>query len=166
MSFIISHAEISTIVVSVDNLKIVNDVRQKHPNLRHIIVMDDNLSAKDAQLLAELNGTYDSKFSDVEKLGAANPFENVLPASEELYTICYTSGTTGDPKGAMLTHGNLMAAVTGIADRIPADVGESADVVFSYLPLAHIYERVVETNATSQGHAIGFFQGVRNFLPA
>jgi long-chain acyl-CoA synthetase len=58
--------------------------------------------------------------------------------SEDLLTLIYTSGTTGNPKGVMLTHGNLAANLTGISHLI--DLTEE-DVVLSYLPLCHSYER-------------------------
>jgi len=57
------------------------------------------------------------------------------------YTLCYTSGTTGDPKGAMLTHGNMMACMAGI--QMSTLSFNSDDTHVSYLPMAHIYERAM-----------------------
>ena len=58
----------------------------------------------------------------------------------ELATLVYTSGTTGRPKGVMLSHHNMISVAEAILDRIP---GTSDDVFLSYLPMAHIFERVV-----------------------
>lgn len=57
---------------------------------------------------------------------------------DTLATIVYTSGTTGTPKGVMLTHGNLLANVEGIIEMFPV---KPEDRSLSYLPLSHIFER-------------------------
>ena len=60
------------------------------------------------------------------------------PKPETTYLLCYTSGTTGLPKAAKLTHENLMSATTAsMYGGIEANVD---DVAISYLPLAHVFE--------------------------
>ena len=61
-------------------------------------------------------------------------------APDTLFTIGYTSGTTGKPKGAMLTHGNIFASVAHTAT---IHVRHSGDRIFSALPLPHVYGNVV-----------------------
>lgn len=65
-------------------------------------------------------------------------------------------GTTGNPKGAMLTHGN-MVAVQRAAD-FQVEILAS-DVHISYLPLAHVFERVVLLGILTKGASAGFFRG-------
>ncbi|TYZ58166.1 hypothetical protein PybrP1_003030, partial [[Pythium] brassicae (nom. inval.)] len=92
----------------------------------------------------------------VRAAGKAHPHEADPPLPDDISTICYTSGTTGDPKGAMVTHSNVMFGITMVGDYarlVPSDVH------LSYLPLAHIYERNVQTNAIASGASIGFYQG-------
>jgi len=67
----------------------------------------------------------------------------------DLLTLIYTSGTTADPKGAMLTHGNLVSNVLGAASVVNIENGERA---LSFLPLTHIFERMA-------GHFLMFHVG-------
>lgn len=57
---------------------------------------------------------------------------------DELLTICYTSGTTGEPKGAMLSHRNIIANVRGAIERFSITAN---DRLLSFLPLCHMFER-------------------------
>jgi long-subunit acyl-CoA synthetase (AMP-forming) len=59
-------------------------------------------------------------------------------APDDLITLCYTSGTTGPPKGVQLTHANLVAEVNGVYDATPYHAGDST---VSYLPHAHMADR-------------------------
>lgn len=61
--------------------------------------------------------------------------------ASDLASIVYTSGTTGEPKGVMLTHGNFLSEILGIRPLYPIT---SRDEVMSFLPLAHIAERIVD----------------------
>uniref|UniRef100_A0A166H571 AMP-dependent synthetase/ligase domain-containing protein n=1 Tax=Daucus carota subsp. sativus TaxID=79200 RepID=A0A166H571_DAUCS len=82
------------------------------------------------------------------------PFRPPKPA--DIATICYTSGTTGNPKGAVLSHGGLIANVAGATYKI---IWNTSDVYISYLPLAHIYERYHQIMVPYYGTAVGFYQG-------
>jgi long-chain acyl-CoA synthetase len=83
-------------------------------------------------------------FEELRKTGAEalqrNPklAEPHQPHPDDLFTVCYTSGTTGEPKGAMLTHRNVLSNVHAV---IPLfDLNEN-DVLVSFLPLCHMFER-------------------------
>jgi long-chain acyl-CoA synthetase len=93
----------------------------------------------------------------VESIGARK-LTNPIPATlDQIATICYTSGTTSTPKGVVLTHRNLSAAMSALLHGIP-DLGDNWSMI-SYLPLAHIYERVFEVLVASCGAKIGYFTG-------
>lgn len=72
--------------------------------------------------------------------------------------FCYTSGTTGDPKAAMLTHKNLTSAASNIFLINGVQILED-DVSISYLPLAHSFEKVLFTAALLIGVSYGFYSG-------
>ncbi|MEA2451840.1 MAG: long-chain acyl-CoA synthetase [Actinomycetota bacterium] len=77
-----------------------------------------------------------ASWDDIAKLGEAAPDPDV--AEDDLAVLAYTSGTTGEPKGAMLTHGNLLANLNQQMSIPEAHVTEE-DVLFLALPLFHIF---------------------------
>ena len=71
--------------------------------------------------------------------------------------FCYTSGTTGDPKAAKLTHKNFLAVAT--ASKFAGfDLGVN-DTMISYLPLAHSFEKILQAVSLVRGTKIGFYGG-------
>lgn len=83
------------------------------------------------------------------------PFYDVKP--DDCFTFSYTSGTTGNPKAAMISHKNLLSVYCG-AFYGPCKLLET-DVHLSYLPLPHIYERLVDICLLTAGASIGFYGG-------
>jgi long-chain acyl-CoA synthetase len=112
------------------------ELRRQLPALKHVIVFDD---------LAATEGTL--PFVDVAIRGrqARERFpewqaEALAAQPGDLATIIYTSGTTGDPKGVMLTHGNITSNVVAALKLLELT---DADECLSFLPLSHIFERMV-----------------------
>ena len=74
-----------------------------------------------------------------------------------LVRLCAGSGTTGDPKGAVLTHRSLVADIA--AALMHSLSVKPSDVHISYLPLAHIFERVFSDGILMCGASMGFYRG-------
>lgn len=80
-----------------------------------------------------------------------------VPNRQSLMTICYTSGTTGNPKGVMITHNSLIVSLEACDSRFISLFPN--DIYLSYLPLAHMMERMCTNGLMAHGGRIGFFGG-------
>uniref|UniRef100_F1KYL1 Long-chain-fatty-acid--CoA ligase n=1 Tax=Ascaris suum TaxID=6253 RepID=F1KYL1_ASCSU len=130
----------------------------QYPSLKFILVMDE-YSATLTQMGKEVGVTV-LPLIEIERLGRETTAKAALlvPKPDDLCTICYTSGTTGTPKGAMLTHANVIAASIAL-DHFPNSRTCAKDISISYLPLAHMYERLLHCIGYQVGARIGFFRG-------
>ena len=165
IEFISKHAELPSIVTSLNHIPVLFSLKPRLPHLKIIICLDsmdagerpghsklDILSAIGSDL-----GVAVYSLAAVEALGESlgsvkfNP-----PTPDDIITINYTSGTTGDPKGVVLSHRTCIAAVSTSACTAALD---PSDTGLSYLPLAHIYGRMVEQALLFAGGSIGFFHG-------
>lgn len=94
-------------------------------------------------------------FGELRALGEANPAAPVEPKPEDTYCIMYTSGSTGPPKGVPVTHAGFVAAVAGLYTVMEEAVSHR-EYVLAYLPLAHIFELVLENLVVFVGATLGY----------
>ncbi|XP_005048837.1 PREDICTED: long-chain-fatty-acid--CoA ligase 5 [Ficedula albicollis] len=159
--YIVNKAEISVVICDTPakaEVLLKNCEEKKTPGLKIIVLMD--LFDKELQERGAKVGIEILSLQEVEELGRNNIREPVPPKPEDLSVVCFTSGTTGNPKGAMLTHQNVVSNAAAFL-RCTENTIEctSSDVAISYLPLAHMFERVVQAVVYSCGAKVGFFQG-------
>ncbi|KAK0134292.1 Long-chain-fatty-acid--CoA ligase 3 [Merluccius polli] len=125
----------------------------KVPSLQHILVVGSKASSWPGYP----QGISINNMATIQELGARP--ENVArgrkrPRPSDLAVIMYTSGSTGIPKGVLISHSNLLAGVTGIAERVAGLCEE--DTYIGYLPLAHVLELNAELVCLSHGCRIGY----------
>ncbi len=130
-------------------------VRGNVPTLEAIFLLEGDDTGETAVPIAAL-------FAEGADLPGPRP--EVDP--ESVACLIYTSGTTGDPKGAMLTHRNLVDnCVNSLAHFRNGNVGISdSDTFLSFLPLAHSFERIIHLFALSAGARIAYSQGARTLM--
>ncbi|MCH8960862.1 MAG: long-chain fatty acid--CoA ligase [Bacteroidetes bacterium] len=136
--------------------------RDEAPTLQKIIVWDlEGLRDFTDPMLM----TFDDLLERGRQEAEADPdlFESYLDdiAPDDTVVIVYTSGTTGPPKGAMLTHRNVLWTVQAYADLDPQLAPRETDEVMSFLPLCHIFERLfsVFTHLTF-GYTVNFVESL------
>uniref|UniRef100_A0A8C2YHN8 Long-chain-fatty-acid--CoA ligase n=1 Tax=Coturnix japonica TaxID=93934 RepID=A0A8C2YHN8_COTJA len=159
--YIVNTADISTVICDKpDKARTLLDhvERRETPGLRSIILMDP--FEKELMEKGRSCGVRIQSMQEVEDCGRENRHVPVPPRPEDLSIVCFTSGTTGNPKGAMLTHGNVVADFSGFLKVTEKVIfPRQDDVLISFLPLAHMFERVIQSVVYCHGGRIGFFQG-------
>jgi long-chain acyl-CoA synthetase len=123
-------------------------IRETLPGLRHVI-----------RFVGESDGAL--TLDGLRELGAQTADDAIdqrvqAITEDDVATIVYTSGTTGPPKGCMLTHGNLRRTLDGIRQRISIQPGE--DIFYLFLPLAHVLARIVQLFSIDAGGELAYWR--------
>ncbi|CAD5223904.1 unnamed protein product [Bursaphelenchus okinawaensis] len=128
--------------------------------IKHIVIMSDHqhINAHNDRL-----NTNVYSWSRLLETGRLSPHDPVPAKPTDTYMICHTSGTTGQPKGAMISHRALLSSMTGTyinwfnaANRLTLS---NSDVYLSFLSLAHVYEQIMQSIMMYSGCQVGFYGG-------
>ena len=162
--FICEQTEIKTILVTPDLVDMLCDFKQKFnlDKLTYAILFDLTTNCDSDKVLNRLKDAGFTAYSFTKDFIKEN--NNVkesdlnLSKPDTIMTICYTSGTTGNPKGVMLSQRNLISVLETVIDGGSIPVDEYAAHI-SFLPLAHIFERMVISGFMGIGAKVGFISG-------
>lgn len=149
----LNETEVTTVICGKKELKKLVDISGQLDTVERVICLDNEVPSNVA-LVDRSTSWIISSFPDVERIGRENPVDADLPLPSDVAVIMYTSGSTGLPKGVMMTHANVLATVSAVMTIVPG-LG-SKDVYLAYLPLAHILELAAENVIAAVGSAIGY----------
>jgi long-chain acyl-CoA synthetase len=142
---------VAVIAETADHQARVEQARASAPNLKHVWTIDaggiETLTAAGADVSDDA----------VEKLRSA-------VTSQNLATLIYTSGTTGRPKGCRLTHANFRAELGGALERLPALFNHPDASTLLFLPLAHVFARIIQVGAIRSGARLGHTADVKDLV--
>ena len=172
MRFIVNQTELRIMIIEASSLHdferdVLTHNEGKTIGTIILIGFDENKNHNEIKKSVENRGIRVFTFEEVENHGALpkNKQPHSKPNLHDVTTISYTSGTTGDPKGVMLTHANFVVDASNSHYMLPRPVRKS-DCWFSYLPLPHVFERTVQVAFCMMGARVGFYSGDLKNMPA
>uniref|UniRef100_A0A5B6Z4B6 Long-chain-fatty-acid--CoA ligase n=1 Tax=Davidia involucrata TaxID=16924 RepID=A0A5B6Z4B6_DAVIN len=160
VEFVICHAEVT--IAFVEEKKIP-EVLKTFPNTTKYLRTIVSFGKVNPEQREEVEkfGLAIYSWDEFLLLGVDKQFDLPVKRKGDICTIMYTSGTTGDPKGVMISNNSIVTLIAGVK-RLLESVNEALnvkDVYLSYLPLAHIFDRVIEECFINHGASIGFWRG-------
>ena len=165
IKYILNHAELKAVFVDTyARLMNILEVIDELPHL-NLLVHFNSLSAEESEKVNSYRGKVDIvSFEELLEIGRFNVHPPKPPRINDIATICYTSGTTGIPKGALISHLNIIANEAAIFERVNKphlnyNRSDPPVVHMSYLPLAHMLERQASVMSFLSGGKYGFISG-------
>src|SRR6056297_80022 len=166
LGYILGFSDCSLVIVeNADQMEKVLSVKKEIPSLKRFVVLDPGYEKKSEHSVpvstyAEVVETgvafLSSKPDFVEK-------EILLGGEEDVATIIFTSGTTGEPKGVVLTHRNFLYQVDCIPDRVDVSPG---DIWLCVLPVWHSFERIVQYIALATASTLAYSKPIGQIMLA
>ena len=150
-------------VSSLEQLGKILTIRAQCPALEYVVTIDASPPGEPGFLAFGQAVDRGRPTLDMNPAAFEHRARRVKP--DDVATIIYTSGTTGEPKGAMLTHGNLVSNVLGAIQVVPITGDATA---LSFLPLSHVFERMLDYAYLYRGSSIAYAESFEklkdNFL--
>ncbi|KUF87502.1 Long chain acyl-CoA synthetase 7 [Phytophthora nicotianae] len=157
--FVINHTELKILFCGSKQFDVIMNCISKCPSVKTIVMVDP--ITDEQKRLAAASDIELKTFEEIEEKGKVEPHPADPPLPTDVSTLCYTSGTVGDPKGVVLLQRNFTYAARQASNRLKI---YSWDRHISYLPLVHVLERVVLALMHLNSASAGFYQGDLHLL--
>jgi len=162
IAYCINQMQVTTVITSSTLIEKLSSTIKQLPSVTDIIYFENPLDRKAIESPAD--GVDVISFNQLINIGSKSSHALSPPNPEDIAVVMYTSGSTGNPKGVLLTHLNMVSAlqalipaVTKVTDRGGVSAGELGDGSYiGYLPLAHVLEMLAEHVMLTIGVKIGY----------
>ncbi|KAI9331218.1 hypothetical protein BDR26DRAFT_824576 [Obelidium mucronatum] len=155
LTYSLQECEVTTVFTNAELLPMILKISSVVKSLKNIVYNGTPDATVIEKIKKDAGHLKLVSLDELRALGEKSPVATVLPAKDDLALIMYTSGTTGPPKGVMLTHGNVVATIAGASRFLDPYLGDD-EWYLSYLPLAHILEFAVEMTMLYRGVRLGY----------
>ena len=158
VGYILAHSEARAVVIEDgEQLEKVRQVVQDCPRLEHLVLVEGPAEGElrsYAELVADSPSRSQEHGSTVDELsGAVSP--------DDPCTYIYTSGTTGTPKGAILTHRNMLTEAEALAKAVQLSPD---DTTLTWLPFAHVFQRAASAGGLWAGVPSAYNEGIDQLI--
>ncbi|KAK8450049.1 hypothetical protein SEVIR_7G302400v4 [Setaria viridis] len=150
----LNETEVTTVICGQKELKKLIDISGQLDTVTRVVYINEEGISDEVSLARNSTSWIIESFDEVGRLGTEAPVEANMPLPSDVAVIMYTSGSTGLPKGVMMTHRNVLATLSAVMTIVP--VLGSKDIYLAYLPLAHILELAAEALMAAVGASIGY----------
>ncbi len=149
--YVLRHSEARAVFCeNAEQLAKIERIRDKCPALEHVIAFEGARAGSISLESLIERGTEVSELSVDERVAAVSP--------EDMASLVYTSGTTGPPKACILTHRNFMEATHALEERLDLTRTDAPIEFFMFLPLAHVFARIVQVFTLDLGGTLTYWQ--------
>ena len=156
IAHVINETQVSHLICSDETMLKVAQVIDKCPLVTTIIAFESPVNGHLNSQIAVNNvkpGINIHAYQDLLKLESVNLESVIPPKAKDCAVIMYTSGSTGPPKGVLISHENMVASISAF---IVVDDYKCTDRYMAYLPLAHVFELMVEASCLFLGMTIAY----------
>ncbi|WVR05824.1 hypothetical protein IAU60_002849 [Kwoniella sp. DSM 27419] len=139
-----------------NQLSLIAEVIHRTERVRYVIYDGGNRADQIRKVVESRNGQI-TTYEELSERGRASLVTDLgpKPTEDDLFCIMYTSGSTGPPKGVLLTHKNVIASIAG-STKLWGKHFSHSDLLLAYLPLTHILEQFLEFTFYFLGIPIGY----------
>ncbi len=146
---------VAAVVESATHATRVKEARKTAPDLKHVWTIDTADDGLGLDSIVAAGADVDDNALDGRRK-ALGP--------DSLATLIYTSGTTGRPKGCQLTHGNFRGELAGALERLPELFEREDASTLLFLPLAHVFARVIQVGAIRAGVKLAHTADIKDLV--
>ena len=164
--YLIEDCEPSLVVVSNnDMLRKLSNIINKKNFIKKVITLDDVDKVTNGLNLIEKEKYLDFNFLLKENLSEYDKIENNKLKRTSPACIIYTSGTGGNPKGVILSHGGILSNCEGALELLKPIIKKKSPIFLTWLPLSHSYEHTVQMIQISLGAKVFYAESLDKLIP-